>query len=77
MIGHYTPTNSGPRKLDQNYGLARRFEMNYNELVDRQEFLEIKYHLTKQEAYEAACYDRDPETWEGSRWEIVEPRENT
>jgi len=51
--------------------------MNYNELVDRQEFLEIKYHLTTQEAYEAACYDRDPETWEGSRWEIVEPRENT
>lgn len=46
--------------------------MGYEELLNRTEFLIVKYHLTYQEAYEAACYDEDPETWEGSRWEVTE-----
>ena len=51
--------------------------MGYEELLNRTEFLIAKYHLSYQEAYEAACYDEDEETWEGSRWEIKKTRENT
>jgi hypothetical protein len=43
--------------------------MNYDEYLSRREWLIATYHLSRDEATEAAYYDTEPETWAGSPWE--------
>jgi hypothetical protein len=43
--------------------------MSREEYLSRHAWLMDVYGLTSQEAFEAAYYDTDPETWVGSEWE--------
>jgi len=45
--------------------------MSREEYLARHAWLMDVYGLTRDEAFETAYYDTDPETWVGSEWEEV------